>query len=215
MRARPVQGAFEWLKSTINKHRMAFIILAVYIAFIAFFTVPEFIKEQKEKAWLARYEENVQNSKPLIAEEAERILADFTSSKDALSLVADELKNSGITYISSRFDFVYVIKAAQDDEWAYYKNEEINQVFPELWDTLSQLDFPCGDICDYGEYVSFDVRHIDPSSNFHIAFSLLHGDNVQENEEIVSHYVNYDRCKYIDSQWILVWDIHVMWECQK
>lgn len=196
----------------IKKHRMVLAILTAYIAFIAFSSVPEFIKEQKEKAWLLWYEENVQSSLPVIAEEVEKILADFTSSKGSLSFVADELKCSGIKYISSRFDFVYEVKTVRENEFIYYENEEINQVFPKLWNALSQLDLPCGEIRDQGEYVSFHVRHIEPFNNFHVSFSILYGDSVQENEEIVSRYVNSDRYEYIDSQWILIWDIQAMRE---
>lgn len=197
----------------IKENLMPLATLVFVVGVFACLLLPGFLKEREEKAWLARYEERVQNSQPLIAEEAEKILADFESEKDALSLVAQEMKNSGIKYISSRFDFVYEIKAAKEGEWDYYENEEINQVLPELWDAISRLDLPYGAIRDDGEYISFHVRDVEPFNNFYIAFSLLHGDNVQENEEIVSHYVNYDSCEYIDSQWILVWDIHVMREC--
>lgn len=196
----------------IKENLMPLATLVFVIGIFACLSLPGFLKEREEKAWLARYEERVQGSQPLIAEEVEKILADFESEKDSLALVAQEMKNSGIKNISSRFDFVYEIKAAKEGEWGYYENEEINQVFPELWDAISKLDLPYGAIRDDGEYVSFHVHNIEPFYNFRIAFRLMHGDNVQEKEEILSRYVNYDRYEHIDSQWILVWDIHVMRE---
>ncbi len=187
--------------------------LATFVFVVGVFvclSLPGFLKEREERTLEARYEECVQNSQPLIAEENEKILADFEPSKDALALIADEMKNSGIKHVSSFVDFDYRIDILQEEKWVYYENEEISQVSPELWDALSGLDLPCGGISDYGEYVSFYVRDIEPFGGFHISFKLLYGENVRENEEL-SRYVNSDRCEYIDSRWILVWDMNVMW----